>query len=112
LNERIVETIDDILAGSSEPPVILLFADHGSASRIDWTDTEPEDADPALLLERTGILFATLTPGMEGVYPEDPSPVDLFRLLFDAYFATDFGRAVPPDPGGQIPPVDASVLDD
>ena len=68
--------------------------------------------DPALLLERTGILFATLTPGREDVYPDDPSPIDLFRGLFDAYFGTDYGRAVPPDPGGQIPPVDASVLDD
>ncbi len=68
--------------------------------------------DPALLLERTGILFATLTPGREEVYPDDPSPIDLFRGLFDAYFGTDHGRAVPPDPGGQIPPVDASVLDD
>ena len=73
---------------------------------------EPKDADPALLLERTGILFATLTPGHEDVYPDDASPIDLFRALFDAYFDTDYGRAVPPEPGGQIPPVDASVLDD
>ena len=112
LNERILETVDAIVRESSEPPVILLFADHGSSSRIDWVDTEPREADPALLLERTAILFATLTPGHEGVYPDDASPIDLFRLLFDAYFGTDHGRAVAPDPGGQIPPVDASVLDD
>jgi len=112
LNDRILETVDSIVRQSSEPPVILLFADHGSASRIDWVDVEPREADPALLLERTGILVATLTPGREDIYPDDASPVDLFRLLFDAYFATDYGRAVPPDPGGQIPPVDASALDD
>ena len=112
LNDRILETVDEIVRRSPEPPVILLFADHGSASRIDWVDVEPKDADPALLLERTGILFATLTPGQQDVYPDDASPIDLFRLLFDAYFGTDNGRAVAPDPGGQVPPIDASVLDD
>lgn len=112
LNDRILEMVDGIISQSAEPPLILLFADHGSASRIDWVDVEPKDADPALVLERTGILFATLTPDRDEVYPDDASPIDLFRLLFDAYFATDYGRAVPPDPGGQVPPVDASVLDD
>lgn len=110
LNERILGTVDEIVRQSSEPPVILLFADHGSASRIDWVVTDPQTADPRLLLERTGILFATLTPGQEDVYPDDASPIDLFRLLFDAYFGTDHGRAVPPDSGGHVPPVDASVL--
>ena len=112
LNDRILETVDDIVSQSSEPPVILLFGDHGSASRVDWTEAEPTEVDPAFLLERTGTLFATLTPDRPNVYPDDASPIDLFRALFDAYFQTDYGRAVPPDPGGQIPPVDASVLDE
>ncbi len=42
LNDRIVETVDAILRESSEPPVILLFADHGSASRVDWVEAEPD----------------------------------------------------------------------
>ena len=112
LNGRILETVDAIVEQSSEPPVILLFADHGSASRVDWTDAEPTEVDPALVLERTGTLFATLTPERPDVYPDDASPIDLFRVLFDAYFGTEYGRPVPPDPGGHIPPVDASVLDD
>jgi hypothetical protein len=111
LNERILDAIDGILAASSEPPIILLFADHGSASRVDWITAQPTAVDPALLLERTGILFAALTPGREGVFPPDISPVDMFRLLFDAYFGTDFGRAEPPPGGGHIAPVDASVLE-
>jgi hypothetical protein len=111
LNERILETIDGILAASATPPVIVLFADHGSASVVDWNVTQPAQADPARLLERTGILFAALTPGREDVFPEDISPVDLFRLLFDAYFGTAHGRATPPDGGGHVAPVDASVLD-
>jgi hypothetical protein len=112
LNERILETIDGILANSEVPPVIVLFADHGSASVVDWNQTDPDEADPARVLERTGILFAALTPEREGVFPDDISPVDLFRLLFDAYFGMGYGRATPPTDGGHVPPVDASVLDD
>ena len=63
------------------------------------------------MLERTGNFFAAITPGREDVFPDDISPVDLFRLLFDAYYDTDYGRATPPEDGGKVPPVDASVLE-
>jgi hypothetical protein len=72
---------------------------------------QPSEADPALLLERTGILFAALTPEREDVFPGDVSPVNVFRYLFDAYFDTQLGPATPPSDGGQIPPVDATVLE-
>lgn len=111
LNERILAAIDGILAGSPEPPIIVLFADHGSASAVDWNETEPGEADPAKLLERTGTLFAAFTPDQEDVFPDDISPVDLFRLLYDAYLDTDYGRAIPPEDGGHVPPVDAAVLE-
>jgi hypothetical protein len=111
LNERVLETIDGIAAASEVPPVIVLMADHGSASVVDWNATQPAEADPARLLERTGILFAALTPDRKELFPDDISPVDVFRLLFDAYLGTDNGRASPPDDGGQVVPVDASVLD-
>jgi hypothetical protein len=112
LNELILRAVDDILEASSEPPVIVLWSDHGPASQVDWVRTQPTDADPADLLERTGTLFASLTPGREEVFPDDITPVNAFRYLFDAYFATDLGAADPPQGGGQIPAVDASVLDD
>ena len=112
LNQRILAAVDAILANAERPPVIVLFADHGSASAVDWNATTPDEADPARVLERTGTLFATLTPDREGVFADDTSPVDIFRQLFDAYLGTEFGRATPPPGGGQVPPVDASVLDD
>jgi hypothetical protein len=111
LNQRVLETIDGIVENSEVPPVIVLFSDHGSASVVDWNKVETTDADPARLLERTGNFFAALTPGKENVFPDDISPVDIFRLLFDAYYETDYGRATPPEDGGNVPPVDASVLD-
>jgi hypothetical protein len=110
LNGLVLEAVDGILAASNEPPVIVLFADHGSASVIDWNAADPSEVDPARLMERTGAFFAALTPDREDVFPDDISPVDIFRLLFDAYWGTDFGRAVPPPGGGQIAPLDASVL--
>jgi hypothetical protein len=112
INERVLATIDAIIEASPEPPVIVLFADHGSASAVDWNATAPADADAARLLERTGILFAAFTPGQADLYPDDISPVDLFRLAFDAYFDTGLGRATPPEHGGHVPPVDSSVLED
>jgi hypothetical protein len=111
LNERVLETIDGIVENSEVPPVIVLFSDHGSASLVDWNQIDPNEADPARLLERTGNFFAAVTPGREGVFPDDISPVDIFRLLFDAYYETDYGRATPPEDGGNVPPVDASVFD-
>ena len=111
LNERVLAAIDGVLAASDQPPLITLLADHGSASVVDWNATDPDEADPARLLERTGILFAALTPDGPAVFPDDISPVDTFRLLFDAYLGTDYGRATAPADGGHVPPVDASVLD-
>lgn len=110
LNELVLDAVDGILAASDTPPVIILFADHGSASAVDWNSPEAADADPARLLERTAAFFAALTPGHPDAFPNDISPVDIFRLLSDAYFGTDYGRATPPENGGQVPPVDESVF--
>ena len=98
LNERFLEMVDGIVANSDEPPVIVLWADHGSASEVDWVVTTPDEAAPSALRERTGILFAALTPGHTNLYPDDISPMNIFRLLADAYLGTDFGMA--PGSGG------------
>jgi hypothetical protein len=110
LNGLLMESLDGVLEASTTPPIVVLVADHGSASHVDWTVTQPSDAEPADLLERTGTLFAALTPERQAVFPEDISPVSVFRYLFDAYFGTAYGPAVPPPGGGQVAPVDASVL--
>jgi hypothetical protein len=110
LNGLILESLDEVLAESDRPPVIVFFSDHGSASRVNWATTRPADADPKRLAERTGSFLAALTPGKTDVFPDDPSPASIFRYLFDSYFGTSYGRAVPPPNGGQVPPVDPSVL--
>jgi hypothetical protein len=110
VNDLVLESIDKVLQSSATPPVIVLVADHGSASRVDWRFAKTTEVDPAILLERTGILFAALTPERSDVFPDDISPVNVFRYLFDAYLGTELGEATPPPDGGQIPPVDAAVL--
>jgi len=111
LNERFLETVDAIQANSAEPPVIILWADHGSATRANWVIQPWQTADPDVVLERTGTLFAASTPARPDVFPNDISPASIFRYLADAYFDTDLGRAVPPIDGLHIPPVRAAVLD-
>ena len=112
LNQRIIESVDAILANSDRPLVIVLWADHGSASRVDWVVTTTADAEPDVVLERTGTLFAALTPGRSQVFPNDVTPASIFRFLADGYFGTDYGGAIPPPGGGHVPPVDESVLDE
>lgn len=89
INGRVLEVVDAILASTSKPPVILVMSDHGSASGLDWGDLPNSDFD-----ERTANLFAALTPGHLGVFPEDVTLVNTFPLLLEAYF----GLAVPRQP--------------
>ena len=93
LNGRFLEMVDAILANSEQPPVIVLWADHGSASRVDWVVTTPDEAEPSTLRERTRTLFASFTPGKSGVFPNDITPASIFRFLSDGYFGTEYGRA-------------------
>ena len=97
INTRTKSTIERILAASPQPPVIILQADHGPGSVLNWNDPEPED-----LTERFAILNAYMIPGKanpghslivtrQSSIPESISPVNTFRLLFDQLFGTDYG---------------------
>jgi hypothetical protein len=72
LNKKLLVAIDTILAESKTPPIIILQGDHGP-----WL--QPKD-------KHMWILNAYYLPGhMEKLYPTI-SPVNTFRLVFDAYF--------------------------
>jgi hypothetical protein len=90
LNELVVATVDRILEASPNPPVIVLFADHGSGAGLDWADLENSDLD-----ERTATLFAALTPGHRELFGDAPTPVNLLGALFNAYLGGTF--ATQPD---------------
>jgi hypothetical protein len=82
ITRRIEAVIDEILARSKEPPIIVLQSDHGSGLRLDTDSCERTD-----LHERMGILNAYHFPGRayEGLYPEI-TPVNSFRVLMNTFF--------------------------
>lgn len=98
-NDRMLAILDDLLAlPESERPVIIVQADEGpypshleDETRYDWTTATPEEREI-----KFGILNAWYVPdGRDiGLYP-DISPVNTFRLLFNAYF--DTGLPLLPD---------------
>lgn len=86
VNKRVQKMIDKIIANSSQPPIIILQADHGSELMLD-----PEDPSRTNLNERMPILNAYYFPGhkIEELYPSI-TPVNTFRLIFNYYFKTHY----------------------
>jgi hypothetical protein len=82
LNQRLQETIDHIIASSAIPPIIIIQGDHGPASLLDW-----QSAANSCLKERIAILNAYYLPerSTSHLY-ESISPVNSFRVVFNAYF--------------------------
>ena len=75
-----------LLATTSRPLVVLLHADHGPGSGLRWESREASDVG-----ERLGILCALRFP--DGDYadiPDDLSPVNLFRIVFNRYLGTRY----------------------
>ena len=74
LDSLVVETIKGILDASPEPPIIIVFSDHGG--RHDLSDRE----------EMLRTLLAAFTPGKDDVFPANATLVNLFPRLLNAYF--------------------------
>ena len=95
-NRRILGLVDRLLdVPAAQRPIIMLQADEGPFParydadewRFDW-----RQATTAELAEKFGILSAYHLPGVDpteaGLYPEI-TPVNSFRVVFNAYFGTD-----------------------
>jgi hypothetical protein len=75
-----------LLATTSRPLVILLHADHGPGSGLRWESREASDVG-----ERLGILCALRFPdGDYAAIPDDLSPVNLFRIVFNRHLGTRY----------------------
>lgn len=87
LNKLLKKAIKEILVKSKTSPIIVLQGDHGSGAFTDWSSI-----DRTCLKERMSILNAYLLPGGEESYLYSSiTPVNSFRVVFDAYFGTNFG---------------------
>jgi len=82
VTKRIQRTVDEILAHSSEPPIIILQSDHGPAQR--------PLGEFGNLNERMSILHASHLPdgGDVLLYPTI-TPVNTFRIVLKHYFNAD-----------------------
>ncbi len=85
LTNRVEQAIDQILANSPEPPIIILQSDHGSWLRYHWNDVEATD-----LRERFGILNCIYLPNgkVEGLNDRMTS-VNTFRVVLRNIIGAD-----------------------
>ena len=85
INSKIQPVIEDLIAQSSRPTIVILQSDHGPGAPFAF-----EDPGSDLLKERLAILNAYLLPGevYDNLY-QDITPVNTFRLIFNQYLGTD-----------------------
>ena len=86
INQKVLHTIDAILAESDNPVVIVLQADHGDGHYLDWNvpTTDGVDIRSAIL---NAIYFSDRS--YQNLYPT-VTPVNTFRIVFNHWFGTQF----------------------
>jgi hypothetical protein len=86
LNKEILASVDEIIANSAVPPIIIIQGDHGPGSLL-----RRDDINHTCIWERSSILNAYYLPGVSQdiLYPEI-TPVNTFRVIFNSYFGTDY----------------------
>ena len=85
INKKLMQLVDDILANSDTPPIIIFQADHGSGMFVDFSS-----AENTCLHERFSPFAAYYLPNIDkNVIPPDITPVNIFRIIFNEYFQTD-----------------------
>jgi hypothetical protein len=84
-NRELEKLIDTLLMSSKTPPIIILQADHGPGMLTDFrssTDT--------CLKERFSVFAAYYLPDVDPIaIPNDITPVNIFRIIFNNYFQAD-----------------------
>jgi len=76
--------IDKVLAAVPDDAVVIVMADHGPDAHVDWSNLTPTNSH-----ERFAAFFAARTPGHATLFGDAPTPVNLFRTLFNTYLGTD-----------------------
>lgn len=85
LNTRVLKVVDDILATSPEPPVIVLMSDHGPGS--EWRGN---DLAATNLRERySNLLSIYMPPGTTPAPYRGMSLVNVFPVVFNRVFGSD-----------------------
>lgn len=86
-NRLVSTSVDGILTRPlGRRSLIVLASDHGPGSRLKWGSARETDLE-----ERFGSLLAIYAPAGLGLpLPDDCSPVNTFRLIFNRLFGTGY----------------------
>jgi len=86
VNKLAMQAVDQILANSKTPPIIIIQGDHGPGAYLHWGSL-----DNSIPQERFGMLNAYYFPkqNYESLYPTI-SPINSFRVVLDEYFGQKF----------------------
>jgi len=93
VNNKIKALVDEILAKSTNPSIIILQADHGSASTFSYSGSKKGWNNPTEinLKERMRIFNAYYMPsGGKDLLHKSITPVNTFRLIFNFYFNANY----------------------
>jgi len=86
INKCVMKCVDNVLARSKQPPIIVIQGDHGPGSLLDQ-----EDPGHTYLTERFSILNAYYLPNSEaGDIYDTISPVNSFRVILNRYFGAGY----------------------
>ena len=75
----------DSIQKRDDSAVIIVMSDHGGRLGINWENPTEMDYNRAF-----NNLSALYFPGHEDEIPEGITPVNAFRVFFNAYFNTDY----------------------
>ena len=90
VNKLTINMIDQILANSEDPPIIIIQGDHGPAS-FQKSNSSWINPDDYLIKERTSILNTYFLPnGDTDLLYDSITPVNTFRVVLNSYFGRNY----------------------
>jgi hypothetical protein len=92
IDGQLSDMINEILANSPKPPVIVLLSDHGPRSEVNWDNSDPNASNLRECMSNLTAIYLPPHPGFAGtpsatggLYPSI-TPVNIFRVILNDYF--------------------------